>query len=192
MQQELQVPPGSPSSPTHPAPIMPRPSQQALLCLAVSPPELTWPWMWPCAHRQRTTSLLYHLQETGSLLWHQCPLGSRRWPEEPWAHCTALVQFTLIFYCSFQEEPLPNTLAHAFPNMSGVLFPSLNKITSTWKTSILHPWTIPKQLKAGDWAKLFPCLRSWMPGSETCHCYIRIKTSEDLEFYCQVPKKFSV
>lgn len=82
-------------------------------------------------------------------------------------------------------------LKSSFPCHS-LYFPSLNKVTPTWKASTLHPWTIPKQLKAGDWAKLFSCLRSWMPGSETCHCCILMKTSEDLGFYCQVPKKLSV
>lgn len=111
---------------------------------------------------------------------------------------------TALPYCSspssllpFQEELLLSTLAPAFQTCQESLpmpefCTSLNKITPTWKTSTLHTWTLPKQLKAGDWAKLFPCVRSWMPGSETCHCYILMKTSENLEFYCQVPKKFSV
>lgn len=100
--------------------------------------ELTWPWrMWPCAHRQSNTSLLYQLQGTGSLLCHQCPPGSRRWPEEPWAHCTALVQFTLIFYCPFQEEPLPNTLAPAFPTCQES-FPMPEFVLSFTKQNHIH------------------------------------------------------
>lgn len=198
-QQELQIPAGTLSSPTQPAPVVPdhpsKPCCAWLWAWGSDTPELTWPWFWPCAHRQRTASLLYQMQEVSSLLCHQCPLGSRRRPEEPWAHYTALVQFILIFCCPFKRNHCPTHwhllskhVRNPFPCQS-LYFPSLNKTTSKWKTSTLHPWTIPKQLKAGDWPKLLPCLRSWMPGSETCHCYILIKTRQDLGFYCQVPKK---
>lgn len=166
---------------------MPRPSQHTLLCMAVthlsSAPDhgsshmLTGKGSHHCSTKCKKH---VHFYVISALLAQGCSQRSLEPTAFPYcsSHC-----------CPTHWHLLSKHLRSPFPCLS-LYFPSLNKITPTWKMSTLHPWTIPKQLKAG--AKLFPCLRSWMPGSETCHCYILMKTSEDLGFYCQVPKKFSV
>lgn len=83
-QQELQVHPDTLSFPTQPAPILSRPSQQSLLCLAVSSGCWhTWAhWTMAlalCSQAQDHFTVL-PTAKIAPLLLNQCPLSSRRWP----------------------------------------------------------------------------------------------------------------